>query len=261
MSDLSLRPRSAAELIDAAFRMYRQYFSGFITLSALVYLPAFALGVIVGRLTPMIEDMQPGPTIGLFVALFLMGCWYAIMEAALSIAASERYLGSEIDPGRAFRGALSRAGSLIPAKLWTWFVMFWGFFFFIIPGIYFFARYFAIPQTLLFEPGGVGRALERSRQLAKGEKWKAIKSLGMIWLIFLAVSMGVGLTLAPDPGTSPSILSQLVSSVVSIIAYPLVPITATLLYYDVRIRREGFDIEMMSAGLESAAPVAGAARG
>ncbi len=261
MSDLSLRPRSAAELIDAAFRMYRQYFTGFVTLSALVYLPAFILGVIVGRLTPLIEDMQPGPTMGLFGALILMACWYAIMEAALCIAASDRYLGSEIEPGRALRDALSRAGALVPAKLWTWFVMFWGFFFFVIPGIYFFARYFAIPQTILFERIGVGRGLDRSRQLAKGEKWKAIKSLGMVWLIFIAISMGIGLTLAPDPGTSPSILSQLFSSIVSIIAYPLVPITATLLYYDVRIRREGFDIEFMSAGLATPTPVAGATQG
>lgn len=262
MSDLSLRPRSAAELIDAAFRMYRQYFTGFVTLSALVYLPAFVLGVIVGRLTPMIEDMQPGPTLAMFGALILMGCWYAIMEAALCIAASDRYLGSEIEPGRALRDALSRAGSLIPAKLWTWFVMFWGFFFFLIPGIYFFARYFAIPQTILFEKNtGVGDGLNRTRQLAKGEKWKVIKSLGMTWLIFFAISMGIGLTLAPEPGTSPSIISQLFSSIVSIIAYPLVPITATLLYYDVRIRREGLDIELMSAGLESATPVAGAAQG
>ena len=261
MSDLSLRPRSAAELIDAAFRMYRQYFTGFITLSALVYLPAFVLGVVVGRLTPMIEDMQPGPTFGLLGALILMACWYAIMEAALSIAASDRYLGNEIEPGRALRDALSRAGSLVAAKLWTWFLMFWGFFFFVFPGVYFFARYFAIPQTMLFERIGVGRGLSRSSQLSKGEKWKAIKSLGMIWLIFLAVSMGIGLMLAPEPGTSPSILSQLFSSIVSIIAYPLVPITATLLYYDVRIRREGYDIEVMSAGLGSATPVAGAAQG
>ena len=261
MSDLSLRPRSAAELIDAAFRMYRQYFSGFVTLSALVYLPAFVLGVIVGRMAPLIEDMEPGPTLGLLGALILMGCWYAIMEAALCIAASDRYLGREIEPGRALRDALSRAGSLIPAKLWTWFVMFWGFFFLIIPGVYFFARYFAIPQTMLFERVGFGEGLRRSRQLSKGEKWKAIKSLGMIWLIFIAISMGIGLTLAPAPGTSPSILSQLFSSVVSIVTYPLVPITATLLYYDVRIRREGFDIEFMSAGLSGATPVAGATQG
>lgn len=255
MSDLSLRPRSAAELIDTAFRMYRQYFVGFLTLSAVVYLPAFALGVVVGRLTPQVEDLQPGPTAALFGALLLLLCWYPIMEAALTIAASDRYLGREIEPGRAFQEALSRAGKLIPAKLWQWFVLFWAFFFFIIPGLYFFGRYFALPQTMLFEPRGIRSGIRRSRELSQGEKMKAIKSLGMVWLLFFITSMGIGLMLAPGPGEAPSILAQLLSSIVSIIAYPLVPITATLLYYDVRIRREGFDIEMMSAKLEASTPV------
>ncbi len=257
MSDLSLRPRSAAELIDAAFRMYRQYFTGFITLSAVVYLPAFIIGVVVGRLTPKIEDLQPGPTFALLGAFFLLLCWYPIMEAALSIAASDRYLGREVEPGRAFRDALMRAGTLIPSKIWQWIVLFFGFLFFLVPGVYFFGRYFALPQVNLFERLGLLAGLRRSRELSKGEKWKAIKSLGLIWVLFLATSMGIGLMLAPEPGSAPSILAQLFSSVVSIIAYPLVPITATLLYYDVRIRREGFDIEVMSANLEGAAVAAG----
>ena len=263
MTDLSLRPRSATELIDAAFRMYRQYFVGFITLSAIVSLPAFVLNLILGRLTPLIEDMQPGPMMALSGVFFLMACWYAIMQGALCIAASDRYLGKEIDPARALRDALSRAGALIGAKLWTWFVMFWTivFFIFVVPMFYFFARYFAVPQAILFERLGVGAGLDRSRQLSKGEKWKVLKSLGLTWLIFAALSMGIGFTLAPDVGESPSIISQVFSSLVSMVLYPLIPITATLLYYDVRIRREAFDIELMSAELEGPTPVAGAAHG
>jgi polyferredoxin len=244
--------------------MYRQYFTGFFTLSALVGLPTFVLSVILGRLTPLVEDLRPGPTFAMLGVVILMGCWYAIMEAALCIATSDRYLGREIEPARALREALSRSGTLMPAKLWTWFVLFWAFFpgiLFIVTPFYFFARYFAIPQALLFERLGVGRGLDRTRQLAKGEKWKILKSLGLIYLIFLVISMGVGLTLSPEPGASPSILAQLFSSILSITIYPLIPITATLLYYDVRIRREGFDIEFMSAGLERATPVAGAAQG
>jgi len=36
---------------------------------------------------------------------------------------------------------------------------------------------------------------------------------------------------------------------VSIIGYPLFAITEMLLYYDARVRNEGFDIEMMAEGL------------
>jgi hypothetical protein len=263
VTDLSLRPRSATELIDAAFRMYRQYFAGFITLSAIVYLPAFILRVLIGRLAPQVDSMQPGPIFGLLGAGFVMVCWYAIMEGALAIATSDRYLGKEIEPTRSLRDAMSRAGALIGAKLWTWFVMFWMFVFFIfvVPIFYFFARYFAVPQAILFERLGVGRGLDRSRQLSKGEKWKILKSLGMVWLIVLALTIGVDLTFAPEPGQAPSLFSDVIGTMVSMIAFPLIPITSTLMYYDVRIRREGFDIELMSADLEGPAPVVGAAQG
>ena len=268
MSDLSLRPRSAAELIDAAFRMYRQYFVGFVTLSAVTYLPMLVLGIVLGRMvgqmTPEMEPGDLGVLLPLIPAAIVVLAWYAIIEGALSIATSDRYHGREIEPGRAFRDALSRAGTLVGAKMWTGFVLFLTSIFFIflfIPTLYFFARYFAIPQTMLFERLGIRRGIGRSRQLAKGEKWKVLKTLGLIWLMVIVTTGGISLLLQPDPGTSPSILAQLASSVVSIIVYPLIPITATLLYYDVRIRREGYDIVVMSAGLEGPAPAVAAGQG
>ena len=260
MSDLSLRPRSATELIDAAFRLYRQHFVEFVTVSAVVYLPTFVLGVIMGRLSPRLENLDPNATLAFMAILVVLACWYAIMEAALTIATSERYLGREIEPGRVLREALSRSGALIVVKLWMWFVLLivtmFTFFLLLIPTIYFFTRYFALPATLLFERVGPRRAIARSRELAKGERWKILKSLGLVWLLFFAISLGIGLVFAPERGTSPSVWVQLISSLVSIVAFPLVPITATLLYYDTRIRQEGFDIELMSANLESAAGTA-----
>lgn len=256
MSDLSLRPRSATELIDAAFRLYRQHFVEFATVSAVVYLPTFVLSVMMGRLSPAVERMEPDATMAFMGVLLAMACWYAIMEGALTIATSERYLGREIDAGRVIRTALARGPALILVKLWTWFVLVlvtaFTFFLLLIPTIYFFARYFGLPATLLFERLGPWRAIRRSRELAKGEKWKILRSLGLVWLLFFGISMGIGLVLAPERGTSPSVWVQLISSLVYIVAYPLVPITATLLYYDIRIRQEGFDIEvMMTADVEA----------
>lgn len=261
MSDLSLRPRSAAEIIDAAFRMYRQYFVGFITLSAIVYLPIYVVRVLFARMLPLIEEGQPGPLLAVFIGLLIFLLWMPIVEASLSIAASDRYHGREIEPARAIGDALTRIGKLFIVKSWTWFILSLAFIFLIIPFFYFFARYFAVPQAMLFERTGIRRGLARSRQLAKGEKWKILKTLGLIWLIVMAATATVDLMMQPDPGDAPSMLSQLLGSLVSMIVYPLVPITATLLYYDVRIRREGYDIEVLSAELEGPAPVAAARQG
>jgi hypothetical protein len=41
--------------------------------------------------------------------------------------------------------------------------------------------------------------------------------------------------------------------------YPLLGIAETLIYYDVRIRKEGFDIEMMAAQAAEPAPVSSTA--
>jgi ABC-type dipeptide/oligopeptide/nickel transport system permease subunit len=45
------------------------------------------------------------------------------------------------------------------------------------------------------------------------------------------------------------VLSQLASLIVSILIQPITFIVVVLLYYDMRIRREAFDIEMLAANL------------
>ena len=46
-----------------------------------------------------------------------------------------------------------------------------------------------------------------------------------------------------------------VSTAVSVVLYPLLALTETLLYYDARIRKEGFDVEYLARGdTSSAAP-------
>ena len=45
------------------------------------------------------------------------------------------------------------------------------------------------------------------------------------------------------------VLSTLVTSVVTVLVYPVIAITEALLYYDARIQSEGLDIELMADDL------------
>ncbi len=47
--------------------------------------------------------------------------------------------------------------------------------------------------------------------------------------------------------TSGCILTQLASLIVAVLIQPISFIVVVLLYYDLRIRREAFDIEMLAA--------------
>ena len=45
------------------------------------------------------------------------------------------------------------------------------------------------------------------------------------------------------------VFTQVVNAAFRIFLYPLIPIVQTLLYYDARIRKEGYDLELMAEGL------------
>jgi hypothetical protein len=113
-------------------------------------------------------------------------------------------------------------------------------------------------------------AIKRSISLGEGNRWKIFCGL------LLPVVLGVGMNLSVV-----GLIRHLKSSIpliadnrlaiaglegtgillVSLIFFPLIAIVLTLLYYDQRIRREGYDVERMmeSAGMNSvpALPVEG----
>jgi hypothetical protein len=264
VSDPIYRPRSASEIVDGTFRLYREHFVSFLTLSTLLYLP-FIVAMI-----PMLRAMQrmaedPMAIFGAMWPVMLISIfWYPIMWGAMTVAASERYLGRDIDAGEAVKRAFGKFGTLLGSMLIKWFVIIFGFFL-IIPGFYFIARFFAVPATVMFENNGVGGALGRSGQLSVGHKGRILGTLALAWLILFAIliafSMVMGIVIGVatvrsggDAAANPtsSMLMQLPGTIAYILALPVIVITETLLYYDARIRHEGYDIELMNMRLEEA---------
>lgn len=264
MSDLTFRARSATEIVDGTFRLYREHFVSFLTLSTLVYLPMIALMIpLLGVMNGTTDD--PGAMGLTFLGLMLISMlWYPVMWGALMLSASERYLGRDIETGEAVRRAFGKFGALLGSWIVKWLLIVIGFFLLIVPGFYFIARYFAIPATVLFENRGVGDSLGRSSQLSIGLKGRILGTLALAWAILFgivfAISMVVGIIMGVAmvrsggttmTGTS-SLLMQLPGIFSYILGLPVIVIAETLLYYDARIRQEGYDIELMTARLERA---------
>ena len=119
-----------------------------------------------------------------------------------------------------------------------------------------------VPQLIVLEGRGVGDAFRRSQTLAMPD-WGRV--LGLI-LIVASVSwlLQLGLTailesvyaLIPDGGDAgaqavqQSLVSQALSSVATLLLAPVGAIAATLLYYDVRVRREGFDLVAQAEAMD-----------
>ena len=77
----------------------------------------------------------------------------------------------------------------------------------------------------------------------------------VINLLQLVLAGGVGLItgllFGSDSGSGGEVLSSAFNNLLSIFLAPLGIVAAILLYYDMRIRKEGFDLEMLSRELTS----------
>ena len=110
----------------------------------------------------------------------------------------------------------------------------------------------AIPAVVAEGVGGL-RGIVRSWRLVRGAYWR---TLGIVVLLDIIVGI-IGLVIAAVlslPGTALHGDAQLAvdtaaQAVALVLATPIALITIVLLYYDRRIRREAFDIEMLAATL------------
>jgi hypothetical protein len=247
MSDF--RPRSNSEILDASFEIYRRYFAIFIAINVFAAIPV-ALSSYVAQNAVLLRE--PG---GLATSsmIRLLGAFITpFTEGAMTCAASAAYLGVPVDLETVVRAAFRQPGRLFFAMFAKWILLIFGLILFIVPGLIVFKRYFAIPMTVLFEDNNVGDAISRSRDLSNGSGSRIFILIGGVFIFTLLMTMFITQTLASlsHAVAVGAVLTLLVATAIS----PFSTIVSTLLYYDVRIRREGYDIELMTQALNANSP-------
>ena len=89
----------------------------------------------------------------------------------------------------------------------------------------------------------------------KIERWSSEQPL-FVCVVLAAIAIWALLAVSIIGGRTGSVvITTLLTIMVSIVAWPMFAIVEMLLYYDARVRAEGFDIEMMEAGLGELTPV------
>ena len=107
-------------------------------------------------------------------------------------------------------------------------------------------------------------ALSRSRQLVRGSWWRVFGILLLIWLIYAFISFVIVLVGAAVAGllafageSTPVALGQAIVQLVFSVAQqaltqPFSVAGTVLLYYDLRVRKEGLDLQERAEGLLAA---------
>lgn len=256
--------------MDASFQLLRRYYPQLVTVSAIAMTPGVVVRIIMRdeMSNPQMMTANPGAlfAVGLVAILCVTVC-----DAVLTIAVSDGYLSGEVDLGRAFgtgmrkiigvfvasffRGllvglavlAVGVVAAIVTAlKVPLLFVLVVPLAIWII--VYVLLRTFAIIPVVVLENIGANTAMTRTLQLSRNSAAHIFFSLGLaffLYFIFSGIISTLGVTLL-TPATA-----GIIGAVLIIPIYPLLTVVSTMLYYDLRIRKEGFDLEIMSRELGS----------
>lgn len=233
---IPLRPRSAIEIIDAAVEVVRGNFPVLFTLAAAMSLPALVL--------QLLATIDPGPDALDYLHTFAGALLDTLASGAIIAYVGTRVTGTPLSAADALRAALRNFGRLFVGSIAYGLLVILGFLLFIVPGILLAARYFATPVVIMMENAEVGAALTRSSTLTTNSTGRVIAIFGTAWVVYLVAMFGVAL-LAEGLFDTP--LQVLFSGVAQAALQPFLATLTTLLYFDLRVRREGFDLATMLA--------------
>jgi hypothetical protein len=263
------RARSATELVDGAVSLLRANFTVFVTLGAVFYVPVLIVQwMIMGSLRPVTNTAaqitQITDIYGRYGVLWpILILWTAVWYCVIFTVASDAYLGTPVDIGSAVNRGLPRLLPTLGVSIIKTIGIGFASFFLLVPGILLALQWFAAPVATVLEPIGVFESFSRSGRLSRDLKWHIFKTYLIVICIGLAayiliVMVGAILSvLARVLGPQVGVFTvQVITAIGMACVYPLWPITALLLYYDARIRKEGFDIELMSRTMGGGTTVA-----
>ena len=216
------------------------------TIAALFFLPFAGLDTFVWT------GSQDPATMSGSVVFWTILVWTALAglaDAAMTVALADAYHGRPIDVIGAMRAALRRAAPVALAMIAKWVVVTVGLVLLVLPGLLAYARFAVVPATAVLEDRSAAGALERSRDLTRDLRGHVLGVALSVLALTFCLDMGGSLLLAWILPGEDTLAEGLAGTVVSVLVAPLTTAVTTVLYYDLRIRREGYDLEVMAAGL------------
>lgn len=245
------------EILDVSFTLYRRHFA-----------PLAGVALVCSGI-PVVLNMFIEASGGMLQNLPLVLVYYIVFAALNSIATaatvfivSESYFGRPIDTRMALRRAAPYLGRILICSMLTALVIFVGLVTFVIPGIILIAGLLLSIPSLVIEAKSATAAMSRSWELTRGSRWRMLGLL-LVLVILLYVPIaaigGIVAVFVPGAGsilTTPnitiSVAAAAVSGLVQMFIYPLFYCVLTVAYYDLRVRKEGFDLEVLASTLLTA---------
>lgn len=253
MVPTSLRPLSVGEILDVSFTLYRRHFTTLATVAVLCSGIPVLLSLYIQAAGGVLQNLPL--TLVYYVTFTILS---SIATAATVFVVSESYLGRPLEAGEALRRATPLFGRLIVCSLLLAIVVMFGFLCFFFPGVVLLCGLLLAFPALVLEPGTSPlAALSRSWWLTRGSRWRMLGLLVTLFILLyvpiIAIAALITLFLPAGGGAQTHDVATLaVVGVLQMLLYPLLYCVLTVAYYDLRVRKEGFDLEVLASTLQPA---------
>jgi len=259
-----LRPRGIGEILDVAVALYRTRFSRLVALAAIVVVPVQILTTVVllsaqpDRITisatgstTVQSDTRSALTelAASLVVLFIGYVSNAFVIGVCARPAGDAYIGQD---GVWKRGSVGGRGAfavlataVIVALCEMLGLAFCGL------GLFVVSTWFAVAMpAVVLERVRPSAALGRSFGLTKGYFWRVLGLVVTLQLLItvvnLGLTLGIRVWLLGGASTTAQVIAQgLASAISGALTTPLLATAAVALYFDLRIRREAFDVQLL----------------
>lgn len=295
-SRYELRPLAVGEVLDRVFSLYRAHFWLLIGLSAVSAGVSVAVAILRLIFLHFSAVTVASPTAALVngvVGIVQAGFYliaYSLTLAATTAAVNALYLGEPTSLGIALRTARRLWLRCIGITFWQGWSAAWAFLLlipiFLIPGvrgsgavgvglvtllgilagsvygvIAYLRNSLAVPAEVV-EDLGVRAAMRRSKNLATGRIFRIFLLFLLMYALSLVtaiITVPIAIILAKNPAAEHLVLQGIILAVnfmsTSLVG-PIAAIGLCLFYFDERVRREGFDIEMLLKDASISSPPA-----
>ena len=267
MDPAGLRPLGVGEIHDVAIKIYRARFGTLVKAVSVVLGPVFVLAGAIRLSVPSDDDLfettQPGATpqfeadeLWAFLAGTVLITLLAFIAAQVATGACFKavggaYFDEQPDWRQSLRFAQAHLGSLLWLSIVLVVLLVPAVLACVVPGVYLYVAWGVATPVLLLEEVRGRKALKRSRALVKGRWWPTLAVLllvaimsGIVQLLFLGLAAGVVSVSGNE--VAQAVADAVGQTVSSALTTPLSAAVLTVLYFDLRVRKEGFDIELLA---------------
>jgi hypothetical protein len=260
-----LRPLSLGEILDVSIKICLAHWRTLLKAVLVVVVPVQILSTILtadytvssfdfssSKTTEQTVDELNQYLGGLAISSLLQLCAVLLATAACFRAIAKAYLGEATDWRSSLSFALHLAPSLLLLTVLYILGVLLGTAFFILPGIWLYVAWaFAMP-VLLVEGLRGRKALRRSFELVQGRWWRTFGVIVVGFILAGIISTVVqgafliGIVVGADNDALVLVLTTIAGIVGLAVSTPFQAALLTVLYFDLRVRKEGFDLELLA---------------